>query len=116
METSDSTTDKAPKPHPPFSQLPREKIYRGLKYFVMLTLVSLTALFYFTSTPETFAALARIDIRFLALAVVLQPEHPEYSVRMTRTWLDADMFGAPICPSCHSTMIEAVAGANRKAA
>ena len=44
------------------------------------------------------------------------PEHPEFSVRMTRTWLDADTFGPPICPNCHSTMLEAGAGSNRKAA
>ena len=43
------------------------------------------------------------------------PNHPEYSVRMTRTWLEHIDFGAPVCPSCDATMYEARA-ANRLAA
>lgn len=44
------------------------------------------------------------------------PVHPAFSVRMSRTWIEAETFGAPLCPNCHATMIEAGAGENRKAA
>ncbi len=43
------------------------------------------------------------------------PEHPEYSVRMTRTWIEAETFGAPLCPNCHSQMIAAGTPAQRAA-
>ena len=65
------------------------------------------------ATVDASSATRKQGTRMIKVAC---PEHPEFSVRMTRTWLDADTFGAPICPNCHSTMIEAVAGANRKAA
>ena len=64
------------------------------------------------ATVDAAAATKKQGTRMIKVAC---PNHPEYSVRMTRTWLDADMFGAPICPSCHATMYEAGA-ANRLAA
>lgn len=64
------------------------------------------------ATVDAAAATRKQGTRMIKVSC---PEHPEYSVRMTRTWLDAAMFGAPICPSCNSQMIEAGA-ANRLAA
>jgi len=65
------------------------------------------------ATVDAAAATKKQGTRMIKVAC---PVHPEFSVRMTRTWLDADFFGPPLCPNCHATLIEAGAGENRKAA
>lgn len=52
--------------------LPRDKVVRGIRYFGILTVISLTILFYVTSTRETLTAFGRLDLGFLLLAALLQ--------------------------------------------
>jgi uncharacterized protein (TIRG00374 family) len=54
------------------SLLQRKKLYKGLRYFCMFTIVSLAVLFYATSTRRTFAAFTHLEVRFLTLAALLQ--------------------------------------------
>ena len=64
------------------------------------------------ATVDAAAATKKQGTRMIKVAC---PNHPAYSVRMTRTWLEHIDFGAPVCPSCDATMYEARA-ANRLAA
>lgn len=64
------------------------------------------------ATVDAAAATKKQGTRMIKVSC---PNHPEYSVRMTRTWLEHIDFGAPVCPSCDATMYEARA-ANRLAA
>ena len=54
------------------TSLPREKLVRGIRYFSILTVISLTILFYATSTRETLTAFGHLDLGFLLLAALLQ--------------------------------------------
>ena len=52
--------------------LPKEKIYRGLRYSAILTVVGLAVLFYATATRQTLEALRHLDLQFILLAAVLK--------------------------------------------
>jgi uncharacterized protein (TIRG00374 family) len=67
----DSTdTDSVSGEFPP--HLPKEKIYRGLRYFAILTVLGLAILFYATATRKTLEALGHLDVQFLLLAAALK--------------------------------------------
>lgn len=51
--------------------LDRRAIGRGLKLFILLTVAGLTLLFFYTSTPQTLAALRRVQPLYLGIAAVL---------------------------------------------
>ena len=64
------------------------------------------------ATVDASSATRKQGTRLIKVAC---PNHPEYSVRMSRLWLDAYEFGAPDCPNCGARMYEAGA-TNRRAA
>ncbi|MFQ5627787.1 MAG: YbhN family protein, partial [bacterium] len=51
--------------------LNRKTIAKGLRYFILLSVAGLTILFFYTSTPETLAALGKLQGKFLFIAVAL---------------------------------------------
>lgn len=51
--------------------LDRRLILRGLRYFILLTVAGLTALFFYTSTPDTVAALTKLEVKYFLLAILL---------------------------------------------
>lgn len=53
------------------SSLAKRKMYRGICYFAMFTVVGLAILFYTTSTPQTLSAFTRLDYRYFILATLL---------------------------------------------
>jgi len=53
------------------SSLNKGKIYKGICYLAMFTVVSLAILFYITSTPQTLSAFTRLDHRYFILATLL---------------------------------------------
>ena len=53
-------------------QLPKERIYRGMRYCAILTVAGLAVLFYATATRQTVEALRHLDVQFILLAAALK--------------------------------------------
>ena len=49
----------------------KAKILKGLRYFAIITVAALTAVFLYTSTPQTFEALKHLEGRYMLIAAVL---------------------------------------------
>lgn len=49
----------------------KQAILKGLRYFILLTLIGLAILFFYTSTPQTLSALQELQSGYLAIAFAL---------------------------------------------
>ncbi|RMG61380.1 MAG: UPF0104 family protein [Calditrichaeota bacterium] len=108
----------------------RRRLLRGLRYFLFFTVIGMTAVFYFTGTPETFSAVQQVSIPMLVVAlmlmaldialgswrnlVLLKPFHPEVGFWLCLRAQLANEFAAAVTPGQSGGAIAWLYVLNRK--